>query len=78
MKTQQYQLRVSGLRENEGQIRMATLRRVMDAIFVIAERTTRLLATGAGSGRGKKPRWLEATIDFTVTGVNDHRLKAVA
>ena len=69
MKTQQYQLRVSGLRENEGQIRMATLRRVMDAIFVIAERTTRLLATGTGSGRGKKPRWLEATIDITVTGL---------
>ena len=69
MKTQRYQLRISGLKEDEGQIKMATLRRVMEALLVTAERTTRLLATGAGSGRGAKPQWLDATIDFTITGL---------
>ena len=69
MKTQHYQLRISGLKEDEGQIKMATLRRVMDALLVTAERTTRLLATGAGSGRGARPQWLDATIDFTITGL---------
>lgn len=69
MKTQRYQLRISGLKEDEGQIKMATLRRVMDALLVTAERTTRLLATGAGSGRGARPQWLDATIDFTITGL---------
>ena len=69
MKTQRYQLRISGLKENEGQIKMATLRRVMDALLITAERTTRLLATGAGSGRGARPQWLDATIDFTITGL---------
>ena len=69
MKTQRYQLRISGLREDEGQIKMATLRRVMDALLTTAERTTRLLATGAGSGRGARPQWLDATIDFTITGL---------
>lgn len=53
MKTQRYQLRISGLKEDESQIKMATLRRVMDALLVTAERITRLLATGAGSGRGR-------------------------
>ena len=70
MKTQRYQLRISGLKEDEGQIKMATLRRVMDALLVTAERTTRLLATGAGSGgRGARPQWLNAAIDFTITGL---------
>ena len=69
MKTQRYQLRISGLKENEGQIKMATLRRVMDALLTTAERTTRLLATGAGRGRGARPQWLDATIDFTITGL---------
>ena len=26
-----------------------------------------MLATGAGSGRGARPQWLDATIDFTIT-----------
>ena len=69
MKTQRYQLCVSGLREDGGQIKMATLRRVLDALLTTAERTTRLLATGAGSGKGARPHWLDSTIDFTVTGL---------
>ena len=48
MKTQRYKLRISGLREDEGKIKMATLQRVVDAFLTTAERTTRLLATGAG------------------------------
>ena len=69
MNTQRYQLRISGLKEVEGQIKAVTLRRVMDALLSTAERTTRLLATGAGSGKGARPQWLDATIDFTITGL---------
>ena len=67
MKTQRYQLRISGLKEEEGQIKAATLRRILDALLATAERTTRLLATGTGSRKGAKPQWLDATIDFTIT-----------
>lgn len=67
MKTQRYKLRISGLREVEGQIKALTLSRILLALLATAERTTRLLATGTGSGRGAKPRWLDATIDFTIT-----------
>ena len=67
MNTQSYQLRISGLREDEGQIKAATLWRILDALLTTAERTTRLLATGAGSGKGARPRWLDATINFTIT-----------
>lgn len=35
-----------------------------------AESATRLAATGRSSGRGAKPRWLRAALDFTVTGLN--------
>ena len=67
MKTQRYQLRISGLRDVEGQIRASTLRRILDALLATAERTTRLLATGTGTGKGARPHWLDATIDFTIT-----------
>ncbi len=69
MNTQRYQFCLNGLQEKEGQIRAASLRRVLDALIQTAERTTRLLATGEGSGKGKKPRWLDATVDFTITGL---------
>ena len=41
MNTQSYQLRISGLREDEGQIKAATLWRILDALLTTAERTTR-------------------------------------
>lgn len=69
MKTQRYQFRISGLREEDGQIRIATLLRVMNALHTTAESTTRLLATGAGKGKGMRPQWLDATIDFTISGL---------
>ena len=67
MRTQHYQFRISGLNEVDGQIKASTLSRVLDALLATAERTTRLLATGTGSGKGARPRWLNATIDFTIT-----------
>ncbi len=68
MKTQRYRLRISGLGD-EGLIKAGTLRLVLDALLTTAERTTRLLATGTGGGRGPRPQWLDSTMDFTVTGV---------
>ena len=70
MNTQHYQLRLSDLRENEGQIKADSLRRVLGALLKTTERATRLLATGEGSRRGPKPGWLDATVDFTITGLN--------
>lgn len=64
-----YQLRLSGLPENEGQIRAKRLLQVVQALIEIAERTTRLSVTGEGKNRGSKPGWLNATVDFTITGL---------
>ena len=69
MNTKRYQLRITGLREAEGQIKAATLQRLLDGLLTTAERTTRLLATGKGSEKGTKPKWLDATIDFTIAGL---------
>lgn len=42
--------------------------RTLDALIKTAERATRLLATGAGTGRGSPPKWLSAATDFTISG----------
>ena len=66
---QAYQLQLQGLSETPGQIKMATLIRALDALTKTAEKATRLAATGRSGGRGAKPRWLSAALDFTVTGL---------
>ena len=68
MNTCNYQFRVSGLREDQGQIRAKSLVRVIDGLLKSAERVTNLLATGSGTRRGNSPAWLDATVDFMVTG----------
>ena len=69
MQQQRYRLRISGLTEREGQIKVVTFQRVLDALLKTSERTARLLATGVGSDRGAKPRWLAATMDMTFVGL---------
>ena len=69
MSMKHYQLRLSGLPENEGQIKAKRLVRVVEALIETAERATRLSATGEGKSRGSKPGWLNATVDFTITGL---------
>ena len=69
MNVKGYQLRLRGLQEAKGQIKAGSLQRVLEALTKTAERSTRLLATGEGSGKGRKPAWLDAAIDFTVTGL---------
>ena len=61
--------RISGLREQEGQIKIVDLQRVLDALIKTSERATRLQATGEGSAKGPKPKWLDASVDFTITGL---------
>ncbi|MCY3683403.1 MAG: hypothetical protein OXH16_18550 [Gemmatimonadetes bacterium] len=68
MNTRRYQLRFSGLRENKGRIKVATLQCSLDALVKTAECATRLMVTGEGSGRGPRPGWLNAALDFTITG----------
>lgn len=64
-----YQLQLSGLPENEGQIKAKRLLQVVEALIETAERATRLSVTGEGRARGSKPGWLNATVDFTITGL---------
>ena len=64
-----YQLHLSGLPENEGQIKAKRLLQVVEALIETAERATRLSVTGEGKARGPKPGWLNATVDFTITGL---------
>ena len=63
-----YQLRLSGPKENEGQIKVSVLQCSLDALVKTAECATRLLVTGEGRGRGPKPKWLRAVLDFTIAG----------
>ena len=66
---QHYKLRISGLSGKKGQIKATDLIRALNALITLAERSTRLLATGESGGKGPKPKWLGATTDFTVTGI---------
>ena len=70
MNTQDYQLHIDGLQQSEGQIKVADLQRVLNALIETASCATRLMAMGNGGGRGPKPKWLNATLDFTITGLN--------
>ncbi len=70
MDAPRYRLRLVGLREDAGCVRAATLERVLAALRQTAERATRLVVTGAGAGRGRRPDWLEATMDVMVTGLS--------
>jgi len=65
---QNYELRIRGLKESPGKIKADTLIHALGALIKTAERTTRLLATGSGTGRGSRPRWLAAATNFTITG----------
>ena len=69
MNIHRYQLRLSGLPEDQGHIKAKCLGRVIDALLTTAERVAFLLATGHGSKKGNKPGWLDATVDFTITAL---------
>ena len=43
--------------------------RALDALLGTAERATRLAATGRSVARGRRPAWLKAVMDVTVTGL---------
>ena len=64
-----YQLQLGGLPENKGQIKAKRLLRVVEALIETAERATRLSVTGEGKARGPRPGWLNAAVDFTITGL---------
>lgn len=69
MKSRTYTLRGRGLDGRDGEIRRTTLVEVLGRLRRVAERVTRLRATGVSSAVGARPRWLEETLDFTVTGL---------
>lgn len=69
MKSRTYTLRGRGLESRDGEIRWTALGEVLGRLRRVAERVARLRATGVSSAVGARPRWLEATLDFTVTGL---------
>ena len=66
---QTYRFRLEGLSEAKGHIRAGTLVRALGALLGTAERATRLAATGRSVARGRRPAWLRAAMDVTVTGL---------
>ena len=66
MTTRRYQLRISGLTEQQGHIKAATLQRVHRPSLQ-QPNALRVYSPGSGSAKGPRPRWLDATLDFTVT-----------
>ena len=66
---QTYRFRLEGLGEAKGHIGADTLVRALGALLGTAERATRLAATGRSVARGRRPAWLKAAMDVTVTGL---------
>lgn len=69
MKTRCYTLRVEGFGARDGEIPDTALTEVVGAMRRLAERVTRLRATGISTARGARPKWLEETLRFTITGL---------
>jgi len=67
-KTRGYTLRVAGLGAGGGEVPKAALTKVVGALRRLAERVTRLRATGISTARGARPKWLEETLTFSITG----------
>lgn len=67
-KTRGYTLRVEGPDARGGEIPKAALTKVVGAMQRLAERVTRLRATGISTARGARPKWLEETLTFAITG----------
>lgn len=70
LKTRCYTLRVEGLGARDGEIPDTALTEVVGAMRRLAERVTRLRATGISTARGARPKWLEETLTFTITGLS--------
>lgn len=64
-----YDLRLAGLPSPPGHIRAAHCVRVLEALRLAAERAVRLRVSGEGAAPGRKPGWLRAATDLTVTGL---------
>ena len=62
---QKYDLKLQGLQEEKGEIKLNDLRLLLNAVTKLTEATSRLVATGVSQGRDK-PRWLQESLNFTV------------
>lgn len=70
MKTRCYTLRIKGLGVRDGEIPDTALAKVVAAMRRMAERVTRLRATGISTAGGARPKWLSDTLAFTITGLS--------
>ena len=62
-----YDLRLIGLPSPPGHISAALCVRIVASLQTAAERTVRLKVSGDGKSRGRKPAWLQAATDLTIT-----------
>lgn len=69
MTTRSYLLRLTGLPERQGEIKAMRLLRILRGLTATAARATQLRAIGSGRSTKWKPKWIEHTVDFTVTGI---------
>lgn len=70
MTSRSYLLRLSGLKEAQGQISATRLVGILQALGATAARATQLRATGSGRRTKWTPKWIKSTTDFTVTGID--------
>ena len=68
---EQYELRLVGLEEADGEIKAHDLQLVLQAFLKFSERATRLIALGESSGKGTPPKWLKEALNITVKGLNE-------
>ncbi len=62
-----YDLRLMDLPSPPGHISAALCVRIVASLQTAAERTVRLRVSGDGKSRGRKPAWLQAATDLTIT-----------
>lgn len=69
MPSRHYLLRLIGLPERQGEIKVTRLLRILRGLTATSARAIQLRAIGSGRSTKWRPKWVEHTIDFTVTGL---------
>ena len=70
MKSVQYRIKINGLKSPEGTIPMIALKEISESLLQGSERALRLSIEGVSAKRGKVPKWLKESLEFTLTGIS--------
>lgn len=66
-----YHIELRGLKSSPGTIDVIALRDVLDALIDAAGKALRLTVEGTSTRRGQKPAWMEDSVRFVVTGMQE-------